>query len=613
MLEGSDTLDTGMSTGLMKIDGDRLRSMYLKFFEGKGHAIIPSASVIPDNDPSVLFTTAGMHPLVPYLMGRPHPAGTRLVDVQKCVRTNDIEEVGDATHLTFFEMMGNWSLGDYFKEESITWSWEFLTSPEWLGIPKERIAVSCFAGGLGVERDEVSYNVWRKLGMPEERIAFLGIEDNWWATGDEGPCGPDTEIFYNPIGGTCERGTDCRPGCPCNRWVEIWNNVFMSYNRQAGQVLDLPKRNVDTGMGLERTLAVLSGVETVYETSSFRPIVEALIAKSKYDEATIRAQPELLRALRVISDHLRTSVFIIGDERGTAPSNQGAGYVLRRLIRRAIRFCDALGVPPADWVETHKTVITLFEAAYPELRTNAERIAHELALENKRFEQTLKTGMRFLAKDIEDLKAAGQTVLSGEAAFKLYDTYGFPIEFTRELVSEQGFQVDMEGYERRFGEHREASKTEAAKSGLADLSDESVRYHTATHLLHAALRTVLGTHVFQKGSNITQERMRFDFSHPQAMTKDEIAQVEAWVQNAIDAALPVTSESMSLTEAQEKGAMGLFTDKYEGQVSVYSIGDKSMELCGGPHVQNTADIGKFKIQKEQSSSAGVRRIRAVIS
>lgn len=606
-------MNTGFVAGQMHISGDELRSKYLKFFAERGHAVIPSASVIPENDPSVLFTTAGMHPLVPYLMGKPHPAGNRLVDVQKCVRTNDIEEVGDSTHLTFFEMLGNWSLGDYFKEESITWSWEFLTSPDWLGIPKERIAVSCFAGGLGVERDETSYQVWRKLGLPDERIAFLGIEDNWWATGDEGPCGPDTEIFYDTVGHPCANGAACKPGCDCKRWVEIWNNVFMAYNRHAGQVLDLPKRNVDTGMGLERTLAVLSGVETVYETSSFRPIVEALIARSKYDEATIRAEPELLRALRVVSDHLRTSVFIIGDERGTAPSNQGAGYVLRRLIRRAIRFCDTLGIPAEAWVATHQVVIDLFAAAYPELRQNSERIAHELGTEHARFDQALKTGMKFLAKDIEDVKASGATVLPGESAFKLYDTYGFPIEFTVELVAEQGLSVDMEGYERRFAEHREASKTEAAKSGLADLSDESVRYHTATHLLHAALREILGPHVFQKGSNITQERMRFDFSHPAPMTKDEIAAVESWVQKAIDAKIPVTSTSMSLNEAQNSGAIGLFSDKYDSQVSVYKIGDISMELCGGPHVSNTVEIGKFKIAKEQSSSAGVRRIRAVIS
>jgi alanyl-tRNA synthetase len=554
-----------------------------------------------------------MHPLVPYLMGRPHPAGVRLMDVQKCIRTNDIEEVGDATHLTFFEMLGNWSLGDYFKEESIAWSWEFLTHPDWLAIPAERLGVSCFGGGNGVERDEVSYGVWRRLGVPDERIAFLGIEHNWWATGDEGPCGPDTEIFYDTTGAACAAGAACKPGCACGRWVEIWNNVFMSYNRQGGEIHDLPKRNVDTGMGLERTVAVLNGAETVYETSSFRPIIEALIARSPHDEAAIRARPELLRALRVVSDHLRTAVFVIGDPRGTAPSNQGAGYVLRRLIRRAIRFCDPLGIEPAHWVEAHRVVVAMFQGAYPELAENAERIGRELTLERQRFELTLKTGMRHLAREIDELAANGAGVLPGEAAFKLYDTYGFPIEFTRELASEHGVSVDMEGYERRFAEHREASRTAAAKSGLADLSEESVRYHTATHLLHAALRHVLGPHVFQKGSNITQERLRFDFSHPKPMTPEEIAAVERWVQETIDAAIPVSCETMTLPEAQARGAIGLFTDKYDNQVSVYTIGDRSMELCGGPHVRNTAEIGRFKIAKEQSSSAGVRRIRAVVS
>jgi alanyl-tRNA synthetase len=606
-------LEHAVPSPRVTIDGDRLRSLFLKFFAERGHAVIPSASVIPENDPSVLFTTAGMHPLVPYLMGRPHPAGTRLVDTQKCVRTNDIEEVGDATHLTFFEMLGNWSLGDYFKQESIEFSWEFLTGKDWLALPPERIAVSCFGGGNGIERDDISYATWRRLGVPDERIAFLGIEDNWWAAGSEGPCGPDTEIFYDTRDGVaCERAGDCKPGCPCNRWVEIWNNVFMAYNRTAEGLQDLPKRNVDTGMGLERTLAVLNGVASAYETTSFRPIVEALIGHSKFSEAEIRATPALLKALRVVSDHLRTSVFVIGDQRGTAPSNTGAGYVLRRLIRRAIRFCDPLGIDPAAWVETHRIVIDLFADAYPELTENAERIGRELTIERKRFEQTLKTGMRQFAKELEDLKATGGTALSGEAAFRLYDTYGFPIEITRELAAENHIEIDMEGYERRFAEHREASKTTAAKSGLADLSEESVRYHTATHLLHAALRDILGPHVAQKGSNITQERMRFDFSHPKPMTKDEIRAAERWVQDAIDEHIPVTTEVLPIQEAMEQGAIGLFTDKYGGQVSVYTIGRRSKELCAGPHVSNTEEIGRFRIEKEQSSSAGVRRIRAVI-
>jgi alanyl-tRNA synthetase len=456
--------------------------------------------------------------------------------------------------------------------------------------------------------------VWRSLGVPDERIAFLGIEDNWWAAGSEGPCGPDTEIFYDTRNGVaCERGADCKPGCPCGGWVEIWNNVFMTFNRVGGELTDLPKRNVDTGMGLERALAVLNGVESAYETTSFRPIVEALIAQSKFSEAEIWANPALLKALRVTADHLRTSVFVIGDQRGTAPSNTGAGYVLRRLIRRAIRFCDPLGIDPAAWVEINKVVVDLFGDAYSELRENAERVQRELTIERKRFELTLRTGMRLFGKELEELKAAGSTVLSGEAAFKLYDTYGFPIEITQELATENGITIDHEGYERRFAEHREASKTTAAKSGLADLSEESVRYHTATHLLHAALRDVLGTHVFQKGSNITQERMRFDFSHPKPMSKEEVDTVEKWVQNAIDEHIPVTSEVMPIQDAMEQGAIGLFTDKYGGQVSVYTIGKRSKELCAGPHVANTEEIGRFKIQKEQSSSAGVRRIRAVIS
>jgi alanyl-tRNA synthetase len=607
-------LDTTIHPDKVAIDGDRLRSQFLRFFAEHGHAIIPSASVIPENDPSVLFTTAGMHPLVPYLMGRPHPAGDRLADAQKCIRTNDIEEVGDATHLTFFEMLGNWSLGAYFKAESIAWSWEFLTSPSWLNLPAERIGISCFAGGNGVGRDEESYEYWRRVGVPDSRIAFLGIEDNWWATGDAGPCGPDTEIFWDTTAGIpCARADDCKPGCACGRWVEIWNNVFMTYNRQDGQLTDLHKRNVDTGMGLERTLAVLNGVGSPYETSAFRPIVETLVAHSRFTESQINRDPALLRALRIAADHLRTAVMVIGDQRGTAPSNTGAGYVLRRLIRRAIRFCEPLGIEAAAWTDTHRIVISMFAEAYPELVDNADRVERELTIERKRFETTLRTGLRQFEKELAELRAAGTTQLSGEAAFKLYDTYGFPIEMTRELAVEHGISVDMAGYERRFAEHREASRTEAAKSGLADLSAESVRYHTATHLLHAALRDVLGKHVFQKGSNITQERLRFDFSHPKPMTKEEVAAVERWVQEAIDAHIPVTSETLALADAQAKGAIGLFTDKYGGQVSVYSIGDKSMELCGGPHVANTEEIGRFKIQKEQSSSAGVRRIRAVIA
>jgi alanyl-tRNA synthetase len=585
----------------------------VEFFRERGHAVIPSASLIPDNDPSVLFTTAGMHPLIPYLLGQDHPSGTRLVDYQKCVRTNDIEEVGDLTHLTFFEMLGNWSLGDYFKDESIKWSFEFLTRKECLGIPPERIWVTVFAGTARIPRDDYSAGVWESLGIPRERIIYLSEEHNWWATGEEGPCGPDTEIFIDMTGAPCEKGSECLPGlCNCGRFFEIWNNVFMTFRRSGGELYDLPKKNVDTGMGFERTLAALNGVESVYETSVFKPLIAALIAQSKFDEAAIRGDEKLTRALRVLADHVRTSVFILGDEKIVTPSNQGQGYVVRRLIRRAIRFCGVLGIAPAAWEQTADVVVDAFRDAYPEIGRNRDRILKELALERGRFERTLEKGTLLLQKEVDALEASAQRELSGKTAFHLYDTYGFPIEFTRELAAEHGISVDLEEYARQAEEHRERSKSEAAKSGLADTSEESIRYHTATHLLHAALRNVLGTGVQQMGSNITHERMRFDFSHPQPMTKEQIARVESLVQSWIDADLPVTSNHMSKDDAMKSGAIGLFQDRYGGDVTVYQIGDVSRELCGGPHVTRSGEIGRFKIQKEQSSSAGVRRIRAKI-
>jgi alanyl-tRNA synthetase len=596
------------------ITADELRQNYLEFFKERGHAVIPSASLIPENDPSVLFTTAGMHPLAPFLLGRPHPSGKRLVNYQKCVRTNDIEEVGDSSHLTFFEMLGNWSLGDYFKQESIRWSYEFLTRLDCLNIPHERIYVSVFAGDENAPRDEDAANVWRSLGVAENHIAFLSAEHNWWATGDEGPCGPDTEIFVDITGRPCGRGADCIAGlCKCGRFFEIWNNVFMSYRRVGDVTSPLPTHNVDTGMGLERTLAILNGVESVYDIFGFRPIVESLIRLSSYALEDIKADEGLLKALRVISDHLRTTVFILGDEKAVTPSNQGQGYVLRRLIRRAIRFCGVLNIDPAKWEDAARVVIDNYGDAYPELRANETRIRKEMLMERERFQHALGKGTRLLEQEIEKLNAAGKTILPGDFAFRLYDTYGFPIEFTQELASERGVSVDLEDFHSRFEEHRIRSKAEAAKSGLADLSDESVRYHTTTHLLHAALRKVLGDHVQQKGSNITRERLRFDFSHPRPMTKEEIIAVERMVQEAIDQRIPVTSEVMRYTDAIKSGALGLFEDRYANDVSIYTIGDVSKEVCTGPHVSNTSAIGDFKIVKEQSSSAGVRRIRAVIS
>ncbi|MGH9347000.1 MAG: alanine--tRNA ligase [Vicinamibacterales bacterium] len=597
----------------MPLTADELRSRYLQFFKDRGHAVIPSAPLVPENDPNVLFTTAGMHPLVPYLLGQPHPSGKRLVDYQKCVRTTDIEEVGDASHLTFFEMLGNWSLGDYFKRESISWSHEFLTRPDCLGIPPELIHVSVFAGDEQAPRDDEAADIWRSLGIPRERMSFLSAEHNWWAPGEEGPCGPDTEIFVDMTQEPCDRGSDCIAGlCTCGRFFEIWNNVFMSYSRRNGVTTPLATHNVDTGMGLERTLAVLNGVETVYETPDFQPIVQALVAASGYSREEI-AGGQRTRALRIVSDHLRTAVFILGDQSGITPSNQGQGYVLRRLIRRAVRFCGILQIHAARWVEAAQVVIAHYERAYPELRTAASRIQEELLLEHERFQQTLVKGTRLLEQEIGRLRESGGAALPGDFTFRLYDTYGFPIEFTQELAGEHGIGVDLADFHNRFEEHRSRSKTEAARSGLADLSDESVRYHTATHLLHAALRKVLGEGVQQKGSNITRERLRFDFSYPRAMTKEEIALTEQLVQEAIDRAIPVTSRVMAYADAVKSGAIGLFESRYGNDVSVYTIGDVSKEVCTGPHVSNTREIGRFTIVKEQSSSAGVRRIRAVVS
>ncbi|WP_284124968.1 alanine--tRNA ligase [Parerythrobacter aestuarii] len=592
-----------------------LRSKYLEFFRARGHAVIPSASLVPDGDGSVLFTTAGMHPLVPYLMGAPHPAGTRLADSQKCVRTNDIEEVGDLTHLTFFEMLGNWSLGDYGKKESIGWSYEFLTGEEHLGISKDLIWVTVFEGEDGVPRDEEAADIWRSLGFPDDRIIFLGREHNWWAAGPEGPCGPDTEIFIDRTQTPCAEGADkCLPGvCDCGRWFEVWNNVFMSYNKQGEDLLDLPRKNIDTGMGMERTLAVLNGVESVYETSSLKLIVDRMIALSGKARDEVYGDERLLKAVRVLSDHLRTATFMIGDEMSVRPSNTGQGYVLRRIIRRAVRYCDVLGVEPADWVEAANLVIDDYGDHYEELVKARETILAELGGEKDRFSATLAKGTKMLEKEIERLNAEGKTVLEGDVGFRLYDTYGFPVEFTVELLEEAGLALDMDRFEAAFAEHQEKSKSEAAKSGLADDSEESVRYHTATHLLHSALRKVLGDHVHQRGSNINRDRMRFDFNFERAMTKEEVAETEALVQKWIDEDIPVETEVVTVEQAREKGAIGLFNDKYGGEVSIYQIGDASLEFCGGPHVKRTSEIGTFKIKKEQSSSAGVRRIRALIS
>ena len=643
---------------------NELRSLFLKFFESKGHKIIPSASVIPENDPTVLFTTAGMHPLVPYLMGEKHPMGTRLTDVQKCIRTGDIDDVGDPSHLTFFEMLGNWSLGDYFKEEMIPWSWEFLTSPEWLGIDPERLAFTVFEGDEDCPRDEQAANLWRAQGVKDDHLFYLPKKHNWWGpAGITGPCGPDTEMFIIKDQPAC--GPDCSPACSCGRYLEIWNDVFMQYEKQAdGTFVPLKQKNVDTGMGLERTFCVLMGANTVYETEIFAGIIGKIeeLSGKKYGESE-----EVTKAIRIISDHMRTSTFIIGDDRGVTPSNVDQGYVLRRLIRRAVRHGMKLGLPEGFTCQIAQVIIEQYKDNYPELERNGAHILEQLKLEEERFQRTLKKGQAEFEKvygnmtrkqaAFEALKAdktnadavaaalkqlppspenkpviekvkdgsitdaeidallSGCAKIDGRSAFKLYDTFGFPIEITMEMAEEKGIGVDVEGFEERFKKHQETSHAGAEqrfKGGLADNSEETAKLHTATHLLHAALRKVLGPEVAQKGSNITAERLRFDFSFGRKMTDEEKAEVERLVNSYIQGAAPIVCEEMTVAEAKEKGAIGLFESKYGERVKVYTMGEYSMEICGGPHASNTGDLKSFKIKKEEASSAGVRRIKAVI-
>ena len=590
-------------------NSSELRSMFLKFFKDHGHAVISSASVIPENDPTVLFTTAGMHPLVPYLMGAKHPAGNRLTDVQKCVRTGDIDDVGDFSHLTFFEMLGNWSLGDYFKEQMIPWSWEFLTSPEYLGLPKDRLAFSVFAGDADCPRDEESAQLWRDCGVADDHIFFLPKENNWWGpAGITGPCGPDTEMFIITDKEPC--GSDCSPACSCGRYLEIWNDVFMQYNKKAdGTFEPLQQKNVDTGMGLERTICVLNGKKSVYETDLFASILQKI---SELSGKQYGSDEETTRAFRIIADHMRTATFIMGDDRGVSPSNVDQGYVLRRLIRRAVRYGMGIGMPEGFTGEVAKVIIEQYKDVYPELKRNEAFVLEQLSLEESRFARTLKQGNREFEKLVEKVQD-GQ--IDGVSAFHLYDTYGFPVEMTQELARERGLTVDMDGFHECFRKHQATSQAGAEqrfKGGLADHSEQSARLHTATHLMHAALRKVLGPEVAQKGSNITAERLRFDFSFGRKMTKEELAEVERLVNEAIESHTPITCEEMTVAQAKEQGAIGLFESKYGEQVKVYTMGPYSKEICGGPHAQNTGDLVSFKIKKEESSSAGVRRIKAVI-
>jgi alanyl-tRNA synthetase len=592
--------------------GLELKRRYLAFFRGKGHAEISGKSLIPENDPTVLFTTAGMHPLVPYILGEPHPAGRRLTDVQRCIRTGDIEEVGDRHHLTFFEMLGNWSLGDYFKQEAIGFSYEFLTSKEWLGFDPGLLSVTVFAGDDAVPADEEAASAWRALGIPRERIYFLGREDNWWGpAGQTGPCGPDTEMFIDTGSPPCS--PDCRPGCKCGKYFEIWNDVFMQYNKTAdGRYLNLSQKTVDTGMGVERTCAMLQGRQTVFETEMLQPILDAVQSATG---ARYGQDASADRSMSIIADHIRSSVFILGDENGVKPSNLGRGYILRRLIRRSIRHARKLAAGSGILAAPARAAIESGRESYPQLEHNRELILSELALEEKRFLTTLQKGEHEFEKILPGLQHNPAPVVPGEVAFRLYDTYGFPIELTQELAAERGLAVDLAGFQESFQKHQEKSKSgaeKAFKGGLADSSELTRRLHTATHLLHQALRQVLGTHVQQKGSNITPERLRFDFSHPKPMTEEELRRVESLVNEQIRRDLPVSFQTMTLEQARASGAIALFGEKYEELVKVYTIGDFSKEVCGGPHVEHTGELGRFVIQKEQSSSAGVRRIRAVL-
>ena len=594
---------------------DELRRKYIEFFKARGHAEISGKSLIPENDPTVLFTTAGMHPLVPYLLGEPHPAGKRLTDYQKCIRTGDIDMVGDTSHLTFFEMLGNWSLGDYFKNEAIHWSYEFLTSPDYLGIDPVKLSVTVFAGDESVPRDDESAYLWKKVGIPEERIFFLPREDNWWGpAGETGPCGPDTEMFVDTGAPAC--GPDCKPGCHCGKYFEIWNDVFMQYNKKADGSYELLARPcVDTGMGIERTVAMLQGKKSVYEIEAFTPILKVLESITGKTYGVSSSDAEIDRSFRIIADHIRAAAFILGDPKAVLPSNIGAGYVLRRLIRRAVRHGKKLGIEGLFLSRPAQAVIDIYKEPYPELLENAGRIFEELEREEKKFLETLQKGEHEFEKILPNLLKNPDKTMPGRLAFKLYDTYGFPIELTEELAAEHELKVDKQGFEESFKKHQEISRAgseQVFKGGLADNSEIVTRYHSATHLLHKALRLVLGNHVAQKGSNITAERLRFDFSHPAPMTPEQIAAVERIVNEQIARDLPVTIEMMPPEEAKAAGAIALFGEKYEPIVKVYTMGDFSKEVCGGPHVSHTGEIGKFKIIKEQSSSAGVRRIYAVL-
>ena len=607
----------------MKYTGQSLREMYLNFFKEKGHKIIPSASLIPENDPTVLFTTAGMHPLVPYLLGEKHPAGNRLTDVQKCVRTGDIDEVGDERHCTFFEMLGNWSLGDYFKEEMIPWSYEFLTGEKYLNIPADKLAVTVFGGDETLPRDVEAAALWEKAGIQKENIYFMPRENNWWGpAGLTGPCGTDTEMFVirKP-----KCSPKCNPDCNCGAFLEIWNDVFMRFNKTAdGNFEELAQKNVDTGMGLERALCVLNSKSSVYETDIFEGAIQKIAELTGKEYGS---DEETTKAFRVLLDHTRTATFMLGDEKGIVPSNTDQGYILRRIIRRAVRFGRKIDLPEGSLAKISEAFIAYYQDVYPELSINREKIAEELNKEEAKFNKTLQQGLKEFEKCLngierknafmsqKDPSYVAEKSIGGKQAFHLYDTYGFPVEITAEMAKERGFSVDIDGYKAAFEEHQNKSKAGSEQKfacGLADNKEATTKLHTATHLLHAALKKVLSPEVNQKGSNITEERLRFDFNHDAPMTAEQIKAVEDMVNEVIAKNIPVEMKEISLEEAKAEGFTGLFESKYGERVKTYTIGDFSKEICGGPHAESTGVLGTFKIVKEQSCGSGLRRIKAVL-
>ena len=577
-----------------------IRNKFLEFFKKHNHTIIPSAPLIPENDPSVLFTTAGMQPLVPYLLGEKHPGGKRIADYQKCVRTVDIDSVGDNRHLTYFEMLGNWSLGDYFKKDAIAMSYKFLT--EELGMDPEKLSVTCFAGDADAPKDIEAFEAWKNAGIPEERIYFYGKEDNWWIAGEEGPCGPDTEMFLDTGKPPCSE--NCQPSCNCGKYVEIWNNVFMEYYKSKDGIKKLEQKNVDTGLGLERMAMLLQKVETPFDTELFKPVMEELEKLEKIDD---------IKSRRIVAEHLRSSIMIIAD--GGRPSNIDRGYVLRRLIRRMTRHMSKLQIDLENISDLIDLTINNLNEMYPELQTKRDIIKNVIIEEKDKFIKTLGHGEKEFEKVINKLEQENKNVIDGKTIFKLYETYGFPPEITADLAQEKGYKIDLTEFDKLFKEHQEKSRLgseQKFKGGLAEQNEITTAYHTATHLLHQALRNVLGDHVKQSGSNITTERLRFDFSHPEKMTPEQIKQVEDIVNEQIKRDLNVVSEEMPLEEAKKSGAIGLFENKYGDTVKVYTIGDFSKEICGGPHVKHTGELGHFKIKKEESSSAGIRRIKAIL-